>query len=252
MDASQPSRRAAENFSKSGTTRTDRQQLPPGSAVSPFRLGPPADPGAIRLAAAEQNLADAYHRVRVAGADRDSVDTAFALLWDCIAEVKACREQAQLELALAHYEWHRASRQHPNPAQDHETAVSSAIPGQPALNLCPDPGRVRTPAEFMDCLRRFRIWSGKVSYRAMERKCGHRFAASTFCTVLKGNELPSFDMVQVIVTVCDGSEQQQDLFGHAWRRLKLQQDADQPAKQPVKKPVKKPQSRPLRAVSETA
>ena len=104
----------------------------------------------------------------------------------------------------------------------------------------------------MDCLRRFRIWSGKVSYCAIERKGGHRFAASTFCTVLKGNELPSFDMVQVIVTVCDGSEQQQDLFGHAWRRLKLQQDADQPAKQPVKKPVKKPQSRPLRAVSETA
>ena len=43
-------------------------------------------------------------------------------------------------------------------------AARPAIPGLPGTDLCPDPGAVRTPEEFMDALRGFRAWAGKPSF----------------------------------------------------------------------------------------
>lgn len=203
------------------------------------------DRATARFATAEQSLAEAYRGLRAAGVDRDTVDTAFAVLRDCIAEVKACSEQARRELALAHYEWDQVNRRHLNQAQYSETAASSPMPDMPGFNLCPDPVAVRSPAEFMDCLRRYRIWSGKPSYRAMERQCGRRYAASTIYTALKGSELPSLPMVQAIIAACRGPEEHQVAFGSAWRRLQMQEDVDQPAKQSQR-------TRALHAVSGTA
>ena len=39
--------------------------------------------------------------------DPDVADTAFAVLRDCIAQVKECSDHARRELSLADYEWGR-------------------------------------------------------------------------------------------------------------------------------------------------
>ena len=246
MDTSQPSRAGAGNFSQPGTASLARQRVRQGGAVSPLRsqTPTPTDRSEARLQATEQNLAEVYRRLRTAGVDRDHLDTEFAVLRDAIATIKACSEQTRRELALAHYEREQAHRP-PNPVQYPGTPARSVMPDMPGFNLCPDPRTVRTPAEFMDCLRRFRIWSGKASFREMERKCDRRFAASTICTALNGDELPSFDMVHAIVVACGGSEEHQISFGSAWRRIQLQPDADQLSAQPQR-------SRALRAVNGTA
>jgi hypothetical protein len=245
MDASQPSRRGTGTFSQPGTARHGRRQgrrnavaaLNPGTST-------PADRSGARIQAAERNLAEVYRKLRSAGVDRDQLDTEFGVLWDAIAEIKARREQPQRELAPAHHDRDQARRQPPDPVQ-YSGTPGSVIPDMPGFSLCPDPATVQTPAEFMDCLRRYRIWSGKMSYREMERKCGRRFAASTICTALQGDELPSFDMVLAVVVACGGGEEHQLSFLAAWRSIQLHQDAGQA-------PARPQRSRALRAVSETA
>ncbi len=109
------------------------------------------------------------------------------------------------------------------PAPDWATAMAArpTIPGLPGTDLCPDPGAARTPEEFMDALRGFRAWAGKPSFRAMERQCARRFAASTMCTALSADTLPSLDMVHAIVCGCGGSPRHVHAFATAWRRLGL-------------------------------
>jgi len=246
MDASQPSRRGAETFSQPATARPGRRQARQRGAVSAQSSGTftPADRPEARIQAAERNLAQVYRRLRTAGVDRDQLDPEFAVLWDAIAEIKARSQQAQRELAPVSHERDRAQRQSPNLAQ-YSGKPGSVIPDMPGFSLCPDPATVQTPAEFMDCLRRYRIWSGKISYREMERKCGRRFAASTICTAMQCDELPGFDMVLAIVVACGGGEEHQLSFLSAWRSIQLQHDAGQP-------PARSQRSRALRAVSGTA
>ena len=108
------------------------------------------------------------------------------------------------------------------PAADRDWAMTlaarAAIPDLPGTDSCPDPGTARTPEEFMDALRGFRAWAGKPSFRAMERQCAHRFAASTMCTALRADTLPSLDMVHAIVTGCGGSPRHVHAFAAACRR----------------------------------
>jgi hypothetical protein len=100
-------------------------------------------------------------------------------------------------------------------------SARTAIPDLPGTDLCPDPGTARTPEEFMDALRGFRAWAGKPSFRVMEGQCAHRFAASTMCTALRADTLPTLDMVHAIVTGCGGSPRHVHAFATACRRLSL-------------------------------
>ena len=111
----------------------------------------------------------------------------------------------------------------PGPAPDWATAVAArpTIPDLPGTDLCPDPGTARTPEEFMDALRGFRAWAGQPSFRAMERQCARRFAASTMCTALRADVLPSLDIVHAIVTGCGGSPRHVHAFATACHRLSL-------------------------------
>jgi hypothetical protein len=216
----------------SGRQRRDATRRP-GTA-------PPADRQAARIAAAEQSLADAYAYARTMGVDPDVANTAFAVLRDSIAQVKACSEHAQRELSMAQYEWGQARRRRETPAP--YSAAAPVIPDVPGFSLCPNPEDAETPAQFMDALRMYRIWAGKPSYRVMQRQCNNRFAASTIYTALRGDDLPSLDMVQAIIIACGGPDEHRHGFVQAWRRLKM---AEQAVGQP-------PLKRPLYPVSETA
>ena len=244
MDCNKSPRTALGSFNETVPPRTGRQQSAKGSTVS-SRQTAPLDRRTERFDAAERSLEESYRRLRALGVDPDAVTTTFAVLRDVIAEIRECTEHARRELRLGDYEWDQANRHRLNPVQYPDTAVGRVIPDVPGVNLCPDPDVARTPAEFMDTLRRYWIWSGKPSYRSMARQGGRQFAASTIFTAMKADRLPSFDMVQVIVVACGGSEEHQRSFRLAWRRLQMEQAASQPTVSP-------PRARALRAVSDPA
>jgi hypothetical protein len=196
----------------------------PSPAVRPQT---PTDPQAKRIAAAEHSLAEAYASAKAAGIDAHAVDAAFAVLRDCLTEARVCSDQARRDLAAVRYERYQARHRRADP----DPAVRAVVPDPPGVSLCPDPATVHTPGQFMEALRMYRVWAGKPSYRVMERQCGRCFAASTICTALQSDNLPSLNMVQAIIVACGGSEKDQSAFATAWRRLTMpQQDAGQSAK----------------------
>jgi hypothetical protein len=94
----------------------------------------------------------------------------------------------------------------------------------------------------MDTLRMYRIWAGNPSYRVMQLRCSNRFAASTICTALRSDELPTQDMVRAIITACGGPDEHLHAFVSAWRRLKM----------PGQATGQLPSPRPLYPMGETA
>jgi hypothetical protein len=181
------------------------------------------DRRAQRLDAAEKSLADAYACMRAARVDPEAVDTVFAIARDCLAEAKECSAVARREMAWAHHERLQAQRDRLSQPQHSETAPDPVVLDEPGSDLCPNPAAARTPAELMDALRTYRIWAGAPSYRAMARQCGQRFAASTLNTALRGEELPSLQIILAIITACGGSIQHRRAFASAWRRIKMPQ-----------------------------
>ena len=167
------------------------------------------DGGAKPFSAAEHSLAEAYAHVIAAGIDPEAVDIAFARIADSIAGA-----QARRHLSVAPY-----SARHRK--QDSDATARSVIPDMPGSDWCPDPGGIQTAAEFMDALRRYRLWAGNPSFRAMQRQCGHRFAASTMCAAMQGDGLPSLDMADAIIVACGGRQEHRQAFATAWRSLVL-------------------------------
>jgi hypothetical protein len=168
---------------------------------------------------ADQTLADAYARLQSGDADPDAFAAAIAAARDCIDEIKTLSRQTHRDLILAQYERDMAQSRKPSQDWYAEPDVRPAIPDLPGDQLRPDPGTARGAAEFVDCLRRYRTWAGEPSFRAMERHCRRRFAASTICTALKSDRLPSQEMVIAIVTACGGPDEHLREFTGAWRRL---------------------------------
>ena len=197
-----------------------------------------------RIGAAEGALAAAHGSVRAAGADSDVVTAAFAVARDCLREARDLVREARRELALVTYEMEQerhgrraAEQRYPQPAAypppARPRAVPAVVPDTPGLDLCPDPGAAQSPAEFVDVLRRYRVWAGEPSYRVMRDQCGKRYATSTIHAALSGDELPRLPMVGAIVTACGGTEAHQQAFASAWRRLVMSvQDGERTAAVP--------------------
>lgn len=197
-----------------------------------------------KIRAADRAVSDAFARLRGAGADSDAVSGAFAVVRDSLNEAKETVREARRELALVVTEWEQQRRTQ-NPGRYPESAAP-VVPDPPGENLCPNPAAARTPAEFMDTLRRYRKWAGEPSYRVMEhvikKQCGQHFAASTIHAALKGDELPSLPKVRAIIAACGGSDADQQRFATQWRRLTMPQQED----------AQPPMPRALYSVSEPA
>jgi hypothetical protein len=238
-----PRRGSAAATQASGVQRELVARRPHGEDASPdLRSEPRADRRADRIAAAERVLLDACAHVKRMGVDPDAVNTAFAVLRDCIAEAKECSALARRELALAQHERDQVRRR----LLHLDTRSTPVVPDIPGLGLCPDPGAVKTSIDFMETLRMYRLWAGKPSYRVMEHRCARRFAASTIYTALRSNDLPSLDMVQAIITACCGRDEHLHAFASAWRRLVMEQkDTSRVTEQP-------PRERPLYPMSKPA
>ena len=167
--------------------------------------------------------------MRAAGVDLDVINPAFAIARDSLHEARESVRDVRKELALVLCEWDQANRRQQNQGRYPETATP-VVPDPPGLALCPDPATAKTPAEFMDTLRMYRVWAGKPSYRAMEHVIknhpAQRFAASTIHAALKSDGLPTLQMVAAIITACGGSDAHQQTFASTWRRLTMPQQDD--------------------------
>ena len=217
MTAQPSSRATSQPQVESGDRKPGRHARP---AALPVRPIPDMvrDRSLERISAADWALADAHTRLRSAGADSDIVRAAFTIARESLRDARDLVREARRELALVTYEMEqerRASRA----AARYPHSASPVVPDQPGLDLCPDPRSARTPAEFMDVLRQYRVWAGRPSYRAMRDQCDQRFATSTIHAALKKDELPGLPLVQCIVTACGGSDAHQQTFASAWRRL---------------------------------
>jgi hypothetical protein len=173
-----------------------------------------------RLAAAERAFSEMRDQLRAKGIDPDHVMTPFAVIRDSLAEAHECYSRSRKMLALARYERSRARIEHLE-ALSLEEVPDPVIPDVLGLDMCPKADNVQTAADLMEALRLYHIWAGKPSYRTMERQCGRRFAASTICTALRSNKLPSLDLVQAVIAACGGTEEHKKAFASAWRRLVL-------------------------------
>jgi hypothetical protein len=79
----------------------------------------------------------------------------------------------------------------------------------------------------MDALRTYRLWAGKMSYRAMEsvirNQRGQHFSSSTLHAAFTSNDLPALALVQAVITALGGGDAHQQMFASAWRRLTMSQ-----------------------------
>jgi hypothetical protein len=207
------------------TGRHARPASPPAGALSDLLR----DRSLERIKAADRAIADAQARLTGTGVDSEAVNGAFALVRDSLNEARETVREARRELALILSEWEQLNNRLRNPSRYPESAVP-VIPDQPGANLCPDPDAARTPAEYMDTLRRYRTWAGSPSLRGMEHviknQCDQHYSASTLHAALKGDTLPTLPKVQAIITACGGTPAHQQSFTTAWRRLTMPRQGD--------------------------
>jgi len=157
------------------------------------------------LARAEAALAEAQARADPASSD-DHGRWLVAMVNEAVSTSAMAVESA-----------HRAvAARKPRPPRE-------AVPDTDGHDLCPDPLAAQTPAELVDALCHYRIWAGEPSFRQMAADSRQRAAASTLCTALSGDALPTLDVVLAVVIGCGGSEEDQRRFATAWRRIRLGQ-----------------------------
>lgn len=109
--------------------------------------------------------------------------------------------------------------------QESTVLVKTAIPDAPGHDCKPDPLNAGSPEEFVDTMRRYRIWAGNPSLREMARRCGQRFSHATFRNALNAPTLPGFDMVETLVTVLGGTAEDKSRWVTAWRSFTVPQQA---------------------------
>jgi hypothetical protein len=109
------------------------------------------------------------------------------------------------------------------PPGRHRSAAGEAIGQQisdaDGIDLRPDPLKATTPAEFIDALRQYKLWSGDPSWRTMAKRAGQAVVHSTMYAAMNGDALPKLDIVKAIIIGCGGGEDDLSSFATAWRRI---------------------------------
>lgn len=98
-------------------------------------------------------------------------------------------------------------------------ATGQQISDADGIDLRPDPLKATTPAEFIDALRQYKLWSGDPSWRTMAKRAGQAVVHSTMYAAMNGDTLPKLDVVKAIIVGCGGGEDDLSSFATAWRRI---------------------------------
>ncbi|GAB2452163.1 hypothetical protein [Streptosporangium sandarakinum] len=132
------------------------------------------------------------------------------------------QERLRREAAVSETETTRLiSERRVNPR---ETAIADA----PGHDCKPNPLDARSQEEFVDTMRRYRIWAGNPSLREMARRCGQQFSHATFRNVLNAQTVPlRLDMVEAFVAALGGTAEDKIRWATAWRSFTVpQQETD--------------------------
>ncbi|MGH3218739.1 MAG: hypothetical protein ACRDPY_08535 [Streptosporangiaceae bacterium] len=181
------------------------------------------------LPKSERQRLEVLQRVAGSAARSGNAAAAWEIAQACLAEAARALEQAQAEHEQLRTE-RSAARQEIAEARAMQARLerleaelrSRPVPPDIGADLRPDPREARTPAEFMEALRRFRQWSGNPPFRRMWRRADQRAAVSTMCTVLRSNTLPDrLHVIDAIVEGCGGTDEDRRRFATAWRELTL-------------------------------
>ncbi|MFF5115063.1 hypothetical protein [Streptosporangium sp. NPDC000509] len=98
--------------------------------------------------------------------------------------------------------------------------VRTVIADAPGHDCMPNPLDARSQEEFVDTMRRYRIWAGNPSFREMARRCGQRFSHATFRNILEARTVPQrLDMVETFVVVLGGTPDDKIRWATAWRHF---------------------------------
>lgn len=99
-------------------------------------------------------------------------------------------------------------------------APQIAIADAPGHNSKPDPLKAKTEEEFVDTMRRYRVWAHNPSLRDMAQACGWRVSHATFRNMLRAQTVPKrFDMVEAFVMALNGTEDDMRAWASAWRHF---------------------------------
>jgi hypothetical protein len=105
-----------------------------------------------------------------------------------------------------------------------EDTPAPAFPNSGPISMRPNPGAVRTAADFLQCLQAFRLWTGNRSLRQISEQSGGQISASGARNIFNGSDVPSrLVAVDAIITGCGGSDTDRAAFAAAWRRVYLGQ-----------------------------
>ncbi|GAA3720375.1 hypothetical protein GCM10022224_102970 [Nonomuraea antimicrobica] len=213
-----------------------------------------------RSASAEDDLAHADARYRDAIEELGRTDAQRVRAEEELTHADARRAQAERKLRLTEQQHNLTEQQYKRVmaeagvarAAATTTAIESYIAGSlgsqrlnqaeaggppelpfgppadlPGYVLKPDPLSARTPAEFVELLKQYRIWAGEPSYREIVRRARKAFGASTLCEALKSSHLPPEKLVRAFVWACSGSEEDLQAWTTAWRRLRMKHQRPQ-------------------------
>jgi hypothetical protein len=101
------------------------------------------------------------------------------------------------------------------------------IPDLDGQDLRPDPLAAKTPAEFVECLRAFRTWSGQPALRQIAARSRQAVSYTTIQKVLAHDDLPTLTAALAIVTGYGATHEYQQSIATAWRRLTMAAIRDQ-------------------------
>lgn len=87
----------------------------------------------------------------------------------------------------------------------------------------PDPAGTSTRAEFIEQLRRLKVWAGDPSFQALQRSTGVPRATLSDALNPRRKRLPVLDVVVALVRGCGGTADDVHEWTVAWRRVKNEQ-----------------------------
>lgn len=84
----------------------------------------------------------------------------------------------------------------------------------------PDPTTANSPAEFVDALRRLKIWAGDPSFEQLHRRSGVPASTLSDAVNVRRARLPSLEVVKRFVRACGGKPSELAGWEAKWRALR--------------------------------
>ena len=174
------------------------------------------DPGGREVAAEAAKVAAAIARLR-----RRLQDPRLLAEAGGLSELRKLEDQLVPHLSVTRSPGrHRSGIRHDDPRRGRQ------VEDVEGYSTKPDPLTATTARAFMEALRQYRDWAGKVPYRDMATRAGQVCVHSTMHAAMQKDQLPRLEVLKAIMTGCGASPEDIRAFVTAWRRIESGQAGD--------------------------